>query len=35
MTSRTVLAEGLLKLAANGERDPDRLREAALTTVAG
>jgi hypothetical protein len=29
-TSRTLLAEGLLKSAAEGERDPERLRDAAL-----
>jgi hypothetical protein len=33
-TSRTLLAEGILKLAAQGERDPDRLRDYALTAVA-
>ncbi len=33
-TSRTILAEGILKSAAKGERDPERLREAALMTVA-
>ena len=33
VTSRTVLAEGILKSAAKGERDPERLREAALTAV--
>ena len=32
--SRTALAEGILKSAAQGERDPDRLREAALTAIA-
>jgi hypothetical protein len=32
--SRTALAEGILKCAAQGERDPDRLREAALTMIA-
>ena len=34
-TSRTLLAEPMLKLAAQGERDPDRLREYALTAIAG
>jgi hypothetical protein len=34
VTSRTVLAENLLKVAAKGERDPERLLDAALTTVA-
>lgn len=29
-TSRTLLAEGILKLAAKGERNPKRLRDAAL-----
>jgi hypothetical protein len=33
-TSRTLLAEGILKLAAQGERDPHRLREYALMAVA-
>src|SRR5262249_60986836 len=33
-TSRTLLAEGILKLAAKGERDPKRLRDAALIAVA-
>jgi hypothetical protein len=28
--SRTLLAEGILKSAARGERDPERLRNAAL-----
>jgi len=28
--SRTLLAEGILKSAAEGERDPERLRDAAL-----
>jgi hypothetical protein len=32
-TSRTLLAEGILKLAAKGERNPERLRRAALTTI--
>ena len=30
MTSRTLLAERILKSAANGERDPERLRNEAL-----
>lgn len=29
-TSRTILAEGILTLAAQGERNPDRLIDAAL-----
>jgi len=29
-TSRTILAASILKLAATGERDPDRLLDAAL-----
>jgi hypothetical protein len=33
-TSRTLLAEGILKAAAKGERDPERLIDAALETVA-
>ena len=33
-TSRTLLAERILKEAANGERDPERLLEAALMAVA-
>jgi hypothetical protein len=33
-TSRTLLAENLLKVAAKGERDPERLLDAALTAVA-
>lgn len=33
-TSRTRLAEGILTSAAKGERDPERLRDAALTAVA-
>jgi hypothetical protein len=33
-TSRTLLAEGILKLAAKGERDAKRLRNAALTAIA-
>lgn len=32
--SRTPLAEGILKSAAEGERDPERLRETALMAVA-
>ena len=32
--SRTALAEGILKSAAKGERDPERLREAALMAIA-
>jgi hypothetical protein len=32
-TSRTVLAEGILKSAAKGERDPERLRDAALMAI--
>jgi hypothetical protein len=32
--SRTLLAEGILKSAAKGERDPERLREAALLVAA-
>jgi hypothetical protein len=32
-TSRTLLAEGILKSAAKGERNPERLRRAALTTI--
>jgi hypothetical protein len=34
MTSRTLLAERILKSAAKGERDPKRLRDAALTANA-
>ncbi|HME30036.1 MAG TPA: hypothetical protein VKE53_09280 [Pseudolabrys sp.] len=34
MTSRTLLAEGILRSAAKGERNPQRLRDAALTAVA-
>lgn len=34
VTSRTLLAEPILKLAAKGERDPHRLRNYALTAVA-
>jgi hypothetical protein len=33
-TSKTLLAEGILKSAANGERNPERLLDAALTVVA-
>ena len=33
--SRSLLAEPILKLAAQGERDPDRLREFALRQVFG
>jgi hypothetical protein len=33
-TSRTLLAEPILKLAAQGERDPERLLEAALMAAA-
>jgi hypothetical protein len=32
-TSRTVLAEAILALAAQGERNPDRLLDAALTAA--
>jgi hypothetical protein len=32
-TSRTILATSILKLAATGERDPDRLLDAALMAV--
>ena len=32
-TSRTQLAEGILALAAEGERNPDRLLDAALMAV--
>ena len=31
--SRTFLAEGILKSAAKGERDPERLRDAALMVL--
>ena len=34
MTSRTLLAERILKSAAKGERNPERLRDAALTALA-
>jgi hypothetical protein len=34
MTSRTLLAEGILKSAAKGERNPERLRDAALASLA-
>jgi len=33
-TSKTLLAEGILKSAAKGERNPERLLDAALTAVA-
>jgi len=33
-TSQSILAEGILNLAAEGERDPKRLRDAALMAVA-
>jgi hypothetical protein len=33
-TSRIFLAEGIRKAMANGERDPERLRDAALMSVA-
>ncbi len=33
-TSQSILAEGILKLAAEGERNPKRLRDAALMTIA-
>jgi hypothetical protein len=33
-TSRTILAERILKSAAKGERDPERLLDAALMAVA-
>ena len=33
-TSRTLLAEGILKSAAKGERDPEQLIDAALVEVA-
>jgi hypothetical protein len=33
-TSQSILAEGILKLAAEGERDPKCLRDAALMVVA-
>jgi hypothetical protein len=33
-TSRTLLAEGILKSVAKGERDPERLIDAALVAVA-
>ncbi len=32
-TSRTLLAERILKSAAKGERNPERLRDVALTAV--
>jgi hypothetical protein len=34
MMSRTLLAERILKSAARGERNPERLRDAALTALA-
>ena len=34
MMSKTLLAEHILKSAAAGERDPERLRDAALMAVA-
>lgn len=34
MTSKTLLAEGILKSAAKGERNPERLVDAALMAVA-
>jgi hypothetical protein len=34
ITSRTLLAVGILKSAAQGERNPERLRDAALTAIA-
>ncbi len=33
-TSLTLLAEGIIKAAAKGERNPERLRDAALAAVA-
>jgi hypothetical protein len=33
-TSQSILAEGILNSAAQGERDPERLREAALMFLA-
>jgi hypothetical protein len=33
-TSQSILAERILKLAAEGERNPERLRDAALMAVA-
>jgi hypothetical protein len=33
ITSQSILAEGILKLAAEGERNPKRLRDAALMAV--
>jgi hypothetical protein len=33
-TSQTALAEGILNAAAQGERDPKRLRDAALMVLA-
>jgi len=34
ITSQSILAEGILKLAAEGKRNPGRLRDAALMAVA-
>jgi hypothetical protein len=34
MMSKTLLAERILRAAAAGERDPERLRDAALMAVA-
>ncbi len=34
VTSQSILAERILKLAAEGERNPDRLRESALEAAA-
>jgi hypothetical protein len=34
MMSKTLLAERILRAAAGGERDPERLRDAALMAVA-
>lgn len=33
-TSRALMAEGILRAAAKGERNPERLLDAALTAVA-
>jgi hypothetical protein len=35
VTSRSILAERILKAAARGERDPDRLHTRALSECAG
>jgi hypothetical protein len=35
VTSRSILAERILKAAAQGERDPDRLRAKAIRQVDG